>query len=67
MLNPLTEMALEDLETRAEGDEGEKALAVVNRYRAGAATPEDLQLIRDHVARITEEVVKAAALAHVEN
>ena len=67
MINPLTEMALEELESGAEGPDGERALALIGRYRAGAATVEDLQLIREHVARITAEVVKASELGLTSN
>jgi hypothetical protein len=61
MNNPLIELALEEIETTAQGPEGENALALVHRWRAGAATAEDLQVLKDYMVRIAEEVVKASA------
>lgn len=61
MTNPLTELALEELEAKAEAPGGENALALVNRWRAGAATAEDLQVLKDYMTRIAEEVVKTCA------
>jgi hypothetical protein len=53
-------MALEEIEANASGNDGENAVALVSRWRASAATPEDLQVLRDYMARIAAEVVKAA-------
>jgi hypothetical protein len=61
MTNPLTELALEELAADADGPGGENALALVNRWRAGAATPEDMQVLRDYMVRIAAEVVRAAS------
>jgi hypothetical protein len=60
MINPLTELALEELEATAQAPGGENALALVNRWRMGAATAEDLQVLKDYMARIAEEVSKAS-------
>jgi hypothetical protein len=61
MTNPLTELALEELEADAQGTGREDALALVGRWRAGSATAADVQLLKQYMERIAAEVVKASA------
>jgi hypothetical protein len=64
MSNPLIELALEEIEANAAGNDGENAVALVSRWRASAATAEDLQVLKDYMVRIAAEVVKASGGPH---
>jgi hypothetical protein len=60
MTNPLTELALEELEGQTDGPGRESAVALVARWRAGAPTTDDLRVLRELMVKIAEEVMRAS-------